>query len=89
MDDQTAGKLAAMTDQGAFERLATAILREANPVYRLLTHQGVNARGKTVKSPLDGILFIGGANTLCATCLCRSGVTHLPTRGKNVLFSII
>jgi len=60
--EDTTRNLAAITDQGAFERLATAVLREANPLYRLLTHQGVNAVGKTVKSPVDGILFIAGAS---------------------------
>lgn len=50
-----------MTDEGLFERLATAILREADPLCRSLGHPGVNAAGKTVKSPLDGICFIQGA----------------------------
>src|SRR5258708_996158 len=53
--------LAGLTDEGHFERLATAILREANPVYRSLVHAGVNTEGKTVKSPLDGICFVQGA----------------------------
>ena len=53
--------LAALTDEGHFERLATAILREANPLYRSLVHAGVNTAGKTVKAPLDGICFVQGA----------------------------
>lgn len=54
--------LAAFTDEGLFERLATAILREADPRYRSLAHPGVNAAGKTVKSPLDGICYVPGAD---------------------------
>ncbi len=55
--------LAAITDEGLFERLAMAILREANPNYQSLVHTGVNVEGKTVKSPLDGICFVKGANS--------------------------
>ncbi|MCP3101894.1 hypothetical protein LZ198_23745 [Myxococcus sp. K15C18031901] len=54
--------LATITNEGLFERLATAILREADPDYASLAHTGVNAAGKTVKSPLDGICFVQGAN---------------------------
>jgi hypothetical protein len=58
----TIGKLAEMTDQAAFERLATAILREAEVQYASLLHPGVNRDGKTVKAPVDGIGFVLGAN---------------------------
>jgi hypothetical protein len=60
--ENTTQALAAITDEGLFERLATAILREANPTYRSLAHPGVNVAGKTVKSPLDGICFVQGAD---------------------------
>ncbi len=72
---QTIQKLAQITDAGLFEKLATAILRDAEPEYRPLVHPGVNARGKTVKAPLDGISFVAGAqpphmiavhHTICA-----------------------
>ena len=59
---ETERKLAAITDQGLFERLATAVLREKEPHYRLLVHSGVNLDGKTVRSPVDGIAFVPGAN---------------------------
>ena len=52
--------MAAITDQGQFERLATAVLREADSRYRLIVHTGVNLDGKTVKSPVDGIMFVAG-----------------------------
>lgn len=59
----TANALAAMTDPGKFERLATAVLREAESAYRALGHTGVNLAGKPVKSPLDGISFVQGSDT--------------------------
>jgi hypothetical protein len=60
--EKTVQALAAITDEGLFERLAMAVLREANPTYRSLVHPGVNVAGKTVKSPLDGICFVQGAD---------------------------
>jgi hypothetical protein len=59
---RTVQALAAITDEGLFVRLATAILREANPIYSSLVHTGVNAAGKTVESPLDGICIEQGAD---------------------------
>lgn len=61
-NEETQRCLAAITDAGLFERLATAILREADPKYRLLIHSGVNLDGKPVRSPVDGITFVPGAN---------------------------
>jgi hypothetical protein len=34
---------------------------EAEPRYAALSHPGVNADGRTVKAPLDGIAFVPGA----------------------------
>jgi len=56
----TVRKLADMTDEGAFERLATAVLRRSDDRFRSLSHPGINADGKTVKSPVDGIAFVPG-----------------------------
>ena len=60
--DKTGIELSQITDPGVFERLATAVLREANSQYKALVHTGVNAEGKTVKSPLDGICYIPNSN---------------------------
>ncbi|MBW4485397.1 MAG: hypothetical protein KME14_22920 [Tildeniella torsiva UHER 1998/13D] len=61
--ETTAQALANITDAGLFERLATSVLRAAHPEqYASLAHPGVNVAGKTVKSPLDGICFVQGAN---------------------------
>jgi hypothetical protein len=58
MDTNTAKRLSEMTDEGLFERLATAVLREADAKYAGLTHPGVNADGKTVRAPVDGIAYV-------------------------------
>lgn len=57
----TIRKLSEITDDAAFERLVTAILREAQSDYVTLLHPGVNSEGKTVKAPVDGIGFVVGA----------------------------
>ena len=59
--NRTKQALASITDEGLFECLATAVLREDNPLYKPLVQTGVNADGKTVKDPLDGICFVSGA----------------------------
>lgn len=60
---ETTRKLAQITDAGLFECLATAVLRQAVPtIYGNLTHPGMNADGKTVKSPVDGIAFVPEAD---------------------------
>ncbi|MCK9635776.1 MAG: hypothetical protein M0R41_05830 [Methylobacter tundripaludum] len=58
---QTTRALEQITDAGAFERLATSVLRKANPLlYANLAHPGMNPDGSTVKSPVDGIAFVFG-----------------------------
>ena len=59
---ETERRLAAITDQGLFEQLATAVLREQESHYHPLVHSGVNPDGKTARSPVDGITFVAGAN---------------------------
>lgn len=57
-NNDTIRRLDQVTDEGLFERLATAVLREQDPRCRRLAHVGVNAEGKTVKSPSDGVVYI-------------------------------
>jgi len=61
--------LSKITDTGLFERLATAVLRESNPLYESLIHTGTNTSGQTVKSPIDGITFVSGANPPHMICV--------------------
>ncbi|AKI02269.1 hypothetical protein IMCC20628_03583 [Hoeflea sp. IMCC20628] len=64
METQTIQKISAITDVGLFERIATAVLRLV-PDYEGLVHTGINADGKTRKSPVDGLRFTGeGGNRL-------------------------
>lgn len=75
----TAQKLEAITDEGFFENIATAILREANPTYHPLVHTGVNVEGRTVRSPSDGICFVPNSNPP------HKIVFHHTTTSKNDL----
>lgn len=54
--------LAEMTDEGLFERVATAALRIGDARCVSLAQPGVNAKGMTRKSPVDGVTFIPGAD---------------------------
>lgn len=52
----TTQALAEITDAGLFEKIATSVLRYAEPeIYGSVSHQGVNPQGKTVKAPLDNV----------------------------------
>ena len=57
-NNNTRRRLDEITDAGLFEKLATAVLREQDPRCRHLAHVGVNAEGRTVKSPSDAIVYI-------------------------------
>ena len=56
-ENNTRQRLTEITDAGDFEKLVTAVLREDDAHCRLLAHVGVNAKGKTVKGPVDGIVY--------------------------------
>lgn len=47
--------IGAMTDACEFERLATSVLRVAEPMYKGINQAGVNTSGQTITEPLDGI----------------------------------
>ncbi len=59
--NKTIQAIVSITDEGLFERLAMTILREAEPHYARLVQTGINADGRTVKAPSDGICFVPGA----------------------------
>jgi hypothetical protein len=84
-------KLAEITDEGLFERLATAILRK-QPDYASVLHTGVNAEGRTVAAPLDGICFVPGADpprfiaahhTTCKRDDLKAKWLHRPATAKS------
>ena len=62
--NDTRRRLDQITDAGLFEELATAVLREQDPRCRRLVHVGVNAEGKTVKSPSDAIGYFSDDGSL-------------------------
>lgn len=62
MVPETELALAKMTDEGLFERVATAALRVGDARYVSLAHPGVNVKGMTRKSPVDGVTFIPGTD---------------------------
>ena len=70
MNPDTTRRLAQICDAAAFERIAAAVLRAANPaIYEELSHPGVQPGGKTVKAPFDNIAWVQsaqGARFACA-----------------------
>lgn len=68
---ETIRRLAEMTDVSAFERIAAAVLRAANPsIYGNMAHPGVQPGGKTVKAPFDNVGWLklpnGQSRLVCA-----------------------
>jgi hypothetical protein len=52
-----------MTDAGAFERIAAAVLRAAKPsIYANIAHPGVQPGGKTIKAPFDNVGWLSSSN---------------------------
>lgn len=58
---ESAQGLEAISDVATFELLATAVLRRVHPHGESIIHTGINAEGKTVRSPIDGITVVSGA----------------------------
>lgn len=54
MEVRTAELLEGMTDAAKFERLATLVLRKADPRFQAIMHLGINARGQPIAAPNDG-----------------------------------
>ena len=63
MSRDTNKALSEITDEGLFEAVATAVLREAHPLCASLVHPGVNAEGKTRKAPVDAFTIISDNGT--------------------------
>ena len=55
-------ELSEMSDSGQFEKIATAILRRANPLYEDAVQTGVNAEGKPITDPVDGFARVRGSD---------------------------
>ncbi len=57
----TAEALEAIPDRGKFELLVTPILRRANSKYAAIIQTGINSKGETIPSPVDGFCLVPGS----------------------------
>ncbi len=67
--------IGAMTDAGEFERLATSVLKIADPLYERIVHTGVNTLGQTIVDPLDGISICRDEKGLGYAIACEHTIT--------------
>lgn len=75
--------LANITDAGLFERLASDVLRFAEPeIYKNISHQGMNPQGKTIKAPLDNVgwSYVNGENRVVAVAHTTTSRNDLETK---------
>lgn len=75
--------LANITDAGLFERLASDVLRVAEPeIYKSISHQGMNPQGKTIKAPLDNVgwSYVNGENRVVAVAHTTTSRNDLETK---------
>jgi len=79
---QTEQKLADINDEGYFEKLATAVLREADADCAAVIHTGVNPTGRTVPSPVDGIVIRTEINPPRLISLQHTTTAKKNLRGK-------
>lgn len=83
MSNNTVTKLAAITDAGQFERIATSVLRAAEPsLYANLSHQGVNPGGKTVRAPLDNVGWVRADNEGMLVAVAHTTAARESLEGK-------
>ena len=55
---ETGQRLLAITSSNIFEQLATAVLRLQDNNYKAVIHTGINEKGETKPSPLDGFCLV-------------------------------
>lgn len=67
--------IGSMTDAGEFERLATSVLRIAEPLYKGINHTGVNTSGQTIVEPLDGISICKDEKGIGYAIACEHTIT--------------
>lgn len=60
---ETHKAIAALTDEGVFEDLALSVLRIEHPFSTAIVQTGLNAEGRTHRSPVDAIGFVPGVET--------------------------
>jgi len=80
--NESATSLEGMSDTGQFELLATAVLRRAHPNCTNLIHTGINAEGKPIRSPIDGITLIPGSSPPRFVMIQHTTDARTKLRGK-------
>lgn len=80
--NDSATTLEGMSDTGHFELLATAVLRRAHPDCANLIHTGINAEGKPIRSPIDGITLIPGSSPPRFVMIQHTTDARTKLRGK-------
>lgn len=81
--NETNSALANITDAGLFERLASDVLRFAEPeIYKSISHQGMNPQGKTIKAPLDNVgwCYVNGEAKVVAVAHTTTSRNDLETK---------
>jgi hypothetical protein len=78
----TAEILESLTDRSRFELLATSVLRRADPRYASIIHTGINAKGETIVSPIDGVHRIPYSNPPHYVFVQHTTVDRKDLRGK-------
>ncbi|ENX08401.1 hypothetical protein [Acinetobacter variabilis] len=81
--NETNSALANITDAGLFERLASDVLRFAEPeIYKSISHQGMNPQGKTIKAPLDNVgwCYVNGETKVVAVAHTTTSRNDLETK---------
>ncbi|MEN8282652.1 ATP-binding protein [Acinetobacter gerneri] len=90
--NETNSALANITDAGLFERLASDVLRFAEPdIYKSISHQGMNPQGKTIKAPLDNVgwSYINGEDMVVAVAHTTTSRNDLDTKWLRDLNTVI
>lgn len=90
--NETNSALANITDAGLFERLASDVLRFAEPdIYKSISHQGMNPQGKTIKAPLDNVgwSYINGEDIVVAVAHTTTSRNDLDTKWLRDLDTVI
>ena len=79
---ESATALDAISDAAQFESLATAVLRRARQDCASLIHTGINAEGKPVPSPIDGITVLSGSSPPRFIMLQHTTTARVALRSK-------
>lgn len=78
----TAERLEQLTDRGLFERLASAVLRRAEPEYVRIIETGTNAQGEPIQDPIDGFCAARSQADTHYICIAHTTTDRRSLSGK-------